>query len=193
MPPPGEAYANDIEQAKGRLTWFESGLRYAHVTLIGYRYSVERLAPDPSARATPNVFVSHGGPTRTHVDQVRDFLTALGLQPIIVADLPNLNLSVNEKVRFYMNLCTGGIALATSVDETTAKEQRTRPNVENEIGMFQTAPNIGDRIIYLKEPAVKFATNYSEKVWISFSKERIQDAFISIARELRAFGFLGAG
>src|SRR5688572_14574686 len=59
MPPPGEAYANEIEQAKGRLTWFESGLRYAHVTLIGYRYSVERLVPDPSARPTPNVFVSH--------------------------------------------------------------------------------------------------------------------------------------
>lgn len=192
MPPPGDQYTNDLEYANARRTWFESGLRYAHVTLIGYRYSVERLAPEPPARSTPNIFVSHGGPTRTHVDHVRDFLSALSLQPIIVADLPNLNLSVNEKVRFYMDLCTAGLALATAEDETTANEQRTRPNVENEIGMMQTAPNIGDRIIYLKEPTVEFATNYSEKVWIPFSKECIQDAFVRIARELRAFGFLGA-
>lgn len=191
IPPPGEQYAHDVEQAKGRLTWFESGLRYAHVTLIGYRYSVERLATEPPARPTPNVFISHGGPSRIHVDQARDFLSALGLQPIIVADLPNMNLSVNEKVRFYMNLCTGAIALATSEDETIANAQRTRPNVENEIGMLQTAPNVGNRIIYLKEPNVKFASNYSEKVWIPFTKDRIQDAFIPIARELRAFGFLG--
>ena len=53
-----------------------------------------------------------------------------------------------------MSICTCAIALATVEDETTAHEQRTRPNVENEIGMLQTAPNIGSRIIYLKEPNV---------------------------------------
>jgi flagellar biosynthesis regulator FlaF len=90
-----------------------------------------------------------------------------------------------------MALCTGAIALATVEDETVAGEQRTRPNVENEIGMLQMAPNIGSRIIYLKEPDVIFATNYQEKVWIPFSKERVQDTFVALARELRAFGFVG--
>jgi flagellar biosynthesis regulator FlaF len=90
-----------------------------------------------------------------------------------------------------MSLCTEAVALASVEDETVTNEQRTRPNVENEIGMLQTAENIGSRIIYLKEPNVVFASNYQEKVWISFSKERIQDAFIDIAIELRAFGFLG--
>ncbi len=141
------------------MTWFDSGLRYAHASLVGYRYSVERLATEEPARGTPYIFVSHGGPTRTHVYLVRDFLVALGLGPVIVRDLPNLNLSVNEKVRYYMGLCTGAIALATVEDETTAHEQRTRPNVENEIGMLQTAQNIGSRIMYLKEPGVTFASN----------------------------------
>jgi hypothetical protein len=76
-------------------------------------------------------------------------------------------------------------------DETVIYEQRTRPNVENEIGTLQTAENIGSRITYLKEPNVVFASNYQEKVLISFPKERIQDALIDIAIELRAFGFLG--
>ncbi len=191
LPPPGEAYANELEEQKAKVTWFGSGLRYAQVTLVGYRYSVDRLAPEEPARPTPYIFIAHGGPTLTHVNLVRDFLMALGLVGIVVRDMPNLNLSANEKVRRYMGLCAGAIALATQEDETTAAEGRVRPNVENEIGMMQTAPNIGERIIYLKEDGVKFASNYAEKVWISFSKDRVQDAFISIARELRAFGFLG--
>jgi len=191
LPPPWEEFTNDAEKLKAELTWFDSGLRYAHASLVGYRYSVERLATEEPARGTPYIFVSHGGPTLTHVYLVRDFLVALGLGPVIVRDLPNLNLSVNEKVRYYMELCTGAIALATVEDETTAREQRARPNVENEIGMLQTAHNIGSRIMYLKEPGVTFASNYAEKVWISFTKERAQDAFIDIAKELRAFGFIG--
>ena len=191
LPPPWQQFTNNAERAKADLTWFDSGLRYAHASLVGYRYSVERLATEEPTRGTPYIFVSLGGPSLTHVYFVRDFLTALGLGPVIVRDLPNLNLSVNEKVRFYMGLCTGAIALATVEDETTSLEHRTRPNVENEIGMLQASENIGARIMYLKEPCVTFASNYAEKVWIGFIKERVQDAFIDIAKELRAFGFIG--
>lgn len=191
FPPPDQTYANDVEAEKDKLVWFESGLRYSHSSLLGYRYAVERLAAEEPQRTSPYIFISHGGPSRLHVNSVRDFLAALGLSGVIVADLPNLNLSVNEKVRYYMSLCTGAIVLATEEDETIAKEARTRPNVENEVGMLQTMENIGARIAYLKEANVQFASNYQEKVWIPFEKERVQDSFISIAKELRAFGFLG--
>lgn len=191
LPPPGEQYTNELEERKAKMTWFDSGLRYAHATLVGYRYSVDRLTVEAPARPTPYIFIAHGGPTLTHVHLVRDFLAALGLSGVVVRDLPNLNLSANEKVRFYMSLCAGGIALATLEDETTAREGRTRPNVENEIGMMQTAPNIGARITCLKEDGVQFASNYAEKIWIPFVKDRVQDVFVDIAKELRAFGFLG--
>jgi len=190
MSPSALKFATEVERRKGDLTWFDSGLRFAHATLIGYRYSVERLAMDEPVRSTPYIFISHGGPTMIHVDLVREFLAALGLWPVVVRQMPNLNLSVNEKVRFYMALCTGAIALATAEDETIANEQRTRPNVENEIGMLQMAPNIGSRLVYLKESTVAFASNYREKVWIPFIKERVQDSFVDLAKELRAFGFL---
>ena len=191
LPPPGGVYANELGEEQAKVTWFDSGLRYAHVTLVGYRYSVDRLAPEEITRPRPYLFIAHGGRTMTHVQLVRDFLQVLGLVGIDVVEAPNLNLSANEKVRCYMGLCAGGIALATLEDETTTAEGRARPNVENEIGMMQAAPNIGERIIYLKEDGVQFASNYAEKVWIPFSKERVQDAFIPIARELQAFGFLG--
>lgn len=190
FPPPGQEFTTEVEKLKADVTWFDSGLRFGHATLIGYRYSVERLAMDEPVRSTPYIFISHGGPTMTHVDLVRDFLAALGLWPVVVRQMPNLNLSINEKVRFYMALCTGAIALATAEDEAVAQEQRARPNVENEIGMLQVAPNIGSRLVYLKESGVQFASNYQEKVWISFTKERVQDSFVDLAKELRAFGFL---
>lgn len=191
LPPPWTEHADATEQRKAEVTWFDSGLRYAHASLIGFRYSVDRLATEEAVRPTPYIFISHGGPTLIHVHLVRDFVAALGLSAVVVCELPNLNLSINEKVRFYMSLCAGAIALATSEDETVAREQRARPNVENEIGMMQMAENIGSRIIYLKEPGVQFASNYAEKVWIEFEQERVQDAFIAIAKELRAFGFIG--
>jgi predicted nucleotide-binding protein len=191
LPPPGEEYANEFEEQKAKVTWFDSGLYNAQIDLIAYRYSVDRLAPEEPARPTPFIFIAHGGPTLMHVYLVRDFLQALGLIGVVVLDMPNLNLSTNEKVRFYMAICTGGIALATLEDETTTDEGRARPNVEHEIGMMQAAPNIGERIIYLKEDGVQLASNYKEKMWIPFSKDRVQDAFIAIVKELRAFGFLG--
>jgi hypothetical protein len=50
--------------------------------------------------------------------------------------------------------------------------------------MMQVAPNIGARMIYFKEDGVQFASNYAEKAWIPFCKERVQDAYLDIAREL---------
>jgi hypothetical protein len=190
LPMGDEQFPNEMEKTRAERAWFESGLRFATATLIGYRYSVERLSSDPINRPTPNFFISHGGPTMKHVYAIRDLVTQLGLAPVIVQDLPNLNMSINDKVLTYMGLCSGGIALATVEDETTANEKRTRPNVENEIGMLQTSPNIGSRIIYLKERDVQFASNYKEKVWIEFKKERVQDVFVKIITELRAFSLL---
>jgi hypothetical protein len=90
-----------------------------------------------------------------------------------------------------MGLCSASVVLATAEDETLAREKRARPNVENEIGMLQAAENIGSRIVYLKEPEVSFASNYSEKIWIEFKKESVHAAFTAIAKELSAFGFFG--
>jgi len=188
FPPASQSFANDAERDKANLIWFNSGLQYSIRTLTGYRYSIELLS-DGLGRPNKNVFVSHGGPTRTHVDTLRDLLIAIGLQPFIVADQPNMNLSVNEKVRWYMDVCDSAVVLATAEDEVVAAaEKRAKPNVENEIGLLQASQYVGNRIAYLKESEVKFASNYSEKVWIEFRKESLQDSFVELLRELNAFG-----
>jgi predicted nucleotide-binding protein len=127
----------------------------------------------------------------THVHSARDLLKSIGLYPIIVAEETSFNMSVNQKVRHYMGMCTSAIVLATVEDEQIAKEQGTRPNVEHEVGLLQASNNIGDRIAYCKEHNVKFASNYSEKVWIPFEKERLERSYIPLLREIRGFGLLG--
>jgi hypothetical protein len=57
MPPPDQKYPNDDERRKAQrgLLWFDSGLRFAHSTLIGFRYSVDKLAPEESPRVSPSI------------------------------------------------------------------------------------------------------------------------------------------
>jgi predicted nucleotide-binding protein len=99
------------------------------------------------------VFISHGGPSFSHVCAVRDLLNELGLMAVIVQQLPSFGLSVHEKVRRWMRICRSAIVLATADDKSVVGEPRTRPNIEHEIGMLQTIPTIQNRIVYLKEPS----------------------------------------
>lgn len=186
LPPDPNASADTGQE---RLLWFDNGLRMATNVLDGYAYSLERLAPANDSR-NKNVFISHGGNTVRHVDAVSDLLTALGMYPVVVMRMPNLNNSVNGKVVAWMGICQAAVVLATVEDETVAAERRCRPNVENEVGMLQLSSNIGGRIVYLKEDGVQFASNYAEKVWIPFDKKYVQNAFTALVRDLRAFGLV---
>ena len=136
-----------------------------------------------------NVFISHGGPAITHVRAVGNLLDALGLTPVVAIDMPNLGLSIHDKVRKCMRICRSAIVLATPDEESLTQTTRTRSNVDNEIGMLQTMPNIGNRIIYMKDPRVQFPSNYREKVWIPFDTDRISESFVPLVKELRAFAF----
>jgi hypothetical protein len=86
-----------------------------------------------------------------------------------------------------MSQCVAAIALATAEEEDGTRIKRTRPNVEHEIGLLQSMPNINNRIVYMREPSVNFASNYAEKCWIDFVKEDISDALIPHLRELVGF------
>ncbi len=136
-----------------------------------------------------NVFISHGGPSITHVEAVCELLEVLDLTPVVSIYMPNLGLSIHDKVRKCMRICSSAVVLATPDDdeEVASQTRRTRPNVEHEIGMLQTMPNIGNRIVYMKDPKVESPSNYREKCWIPFDKDRASESFVALIKELRAF------
>lgn len=68
-------------------------------------------------------------------------------------------------------------------------EIRGRPNIDNEIGMMVKTPNIGGRIMILKQPEIQIPSNYSEYVWKTFTKKSMDKAFTRVVKELKGFGF----
>ena len=138
----------------------------------------------------PSVFIAHGGKTAAR-DKLEDFLTVLGVTPIIVEEQPSQGRSKDKNVEYYLKQCDCAIILATKGDvDGRTGEFIPRGNILIEIGRCQEI--LPDRMIYLLEEGAKFPTNIDEKVWERFTQESIDKAFIKVAKELRAFGLIKA-
>ncbi|MEE9365232.1 MAG: TIR domain-containing protein [Dehalococcoidales bacterium] len=136
----------------------------------------------------PKAFIAHGGETPA-LSKLKNYLTALGIQPIIVEEQPSRGRSIGENVDWYARQADFAIILATKGD----KDAKTgsfipRGNVLIEIGKAQEL--FPDRTIYLLQAGTKFPSNISEKVWARFTPQSMDDSFIKIAKEIRDFGIL---
>ena len=138
----------------------------------------------------PKAFIAHGGDSPA-LSKLKSFLEALGVQPLIVEEQPSEGRSVGENVDWYARQADCAIILATKGD-IDGKTGRFIPrgNVLIEIGKSQEL--FKDRIIYLLQAGVKLPTNINEKVRARFTSEKMDDAFIKIAKELKKFGILRA-
>ncbi|MBN1254554.1 MAG: nucleotide-binding protein [Deltaproteobacteria bacterium] len=143
------------------------------------------------SREDKRVFISHGGETKALV-KIERFLRGLGITPLIVKHEPSLGKSLDDLVEEQMDTCIAVIILATKDDkiknEKGEEYYQPRPNVIHEIGLAQE--KVKDRIIYLKEEDCVFPSNISPKVWGNFTQDNMEEAFIKIAKELKAFGII---
>ena len=153
--------------------------------------TVIEVPPEDVLRVVPpKAFIAHGGQSLI-LDKLKDFLKALGIEPLVVEEQASENRSVGDNVDYYARQADFAIILATKGDiDGTSGGFIPRGNVLMEIGKSQEI--FKDRIIYLLQAGTKFPTNVSEKVWGRFTTERMDDAFIKIARELTGFGMLKA-
>ncbi len=148
----------------------------------------EREIQEPSRLSTksPKVFVAHGGDSPA-LRKLKEFLSSLDVQPLVVEEQASEGRSIGEKVDWYARQADCAIILATKGDiDGRTDGLIPRGNVLMEIGKLQEL--FKHKIIYLLQSGVKFPTNISEKVWTKFSPQSMDKAFISVARELKAFG-----
>jgi len=139
-------------------------------------------------KGPPKAFIAHGDKSIA-LDKLCSFLKALGVEALVVEEQPSKSKAVDDKVEHYMSEADCAIILATGNDEIKGKLY-PRQNVIHEIGLAQkTFP---DRIIYLLEKGAEFPSNIHPKVWESFTQDCMDEAFIAVARELRAFGLMRA-
>lgn len=139
---------------------------------------------------SPKAFIAHGGKSEAR-DKLCRYLSALGVIPLIIEDEPKEGRSVDEQVEHYLKQADCAVILGTA-DDKELKDGKLYPrrNVHIEIGRFQE--KFPTRIVYLLEDEASLPSNISEKLYTRFSKESMDEAFISVARELKAFGILKA-
>ena len=144
--------------------------------------------PQKSSSEPPKAFISHGRESAA-LNKLEEFLRALGVEPIIVKEQPSLDRTVDDKVNFYLGQADLVVILATCDDEIDSK-LHPRQNVIHEIGLAQKTHT--GKIIYLLEAGAEFPSNISPKVWERFKQRNMMNAFLCIAKELRAYGMLKA-
>ncbi len=134
------------------------------------------------------VFISHGK-AESPLAKLEKFMSAFGVDPIIVKDQPNLDRTTDRKVEDCLNEADFVIILATGDDEVVGeKTKRPRQNIMHEIGLAQkTHPG---KIIYLLEEGAEFPSNVGPKVYERFNRQSMDSAFTAIVREMRKLGFL---
>lgn len=178
------SYSIDITNAAiGKLKVdIEMGIRDKQGNVIG---KPQKLSSEP-----PKAFIAHGGDSPA-LRKLKNFLEALGVQPLIVEEQPSEGRSVGENVDWYSRQADCAIILATKGDiDGKTGGFIPRGNVLMEIGKLQEL--FKDRIIYLLQAGTKFPTNVSEKVWGRFTSSQMDNAFIKIAKELKKFEILKA-
>jgi predicted nucleotide-binding protein len=176
---------DSTNEAIGKL---ESDIRLGIRDKQGNLIKVEK--PTSSTTEPPKAFIAHGGKSEAR-DKLCLFLTALGVTPLIVEEQPSEGRSIGENVDYYAKQADCAIILATKgdIDGKTGKFI-PRGNVLIEIGKAQEL--FKTRIIYLLQAGTKLPTNIDEKVRARFTSEKMDDAFIKIAKELTKFGMLRA-
>ena len=148
------------------------------------------VEPATVAGLPPKAFIAHGGESPA-LNKLKKFLEALGVEPLVVEDQASEGRSVGENVDWYSEQADCAIILAARGDiDGKTGQFIPRGNVLMEIGKLQLL--FKGKIIYLLQSNSKFPTNVSEKVWARFSPQSMDNSFIKIARELKAFGILRA-
>lgn len=182
-----EAISNGTASVKG------DAAQSALLELEGIVALLERDAPESdvhalgmSVTAEKRVFISHGKETAALV-KIERFLRGLGLIPVIVKNEASLGRSLDDLVEEQMKSCQCSVVLATK-DDLLEGTYQPRPNVIHEIGLAQE--KLDHRLIYLKEEGCEFPSNISPKVWENFTQDNLEDAFLKLGKELRAFGLI---
>jgi len=189
-----EAYPHGSHMGENKQQKYREELKMRETAILSIIQVHEtvgiKTTPDKTTEP-PKAFIAHGGDSPA-LRNLKNFLEALGVQPLVVEEQPSEGRSVGENVDWYAKQADCAIILATKGDiDGKTGSFIPRGNVLMEIGKLQVI--FKDRIIYLLQAGTKFPTNISEKVRERFTTQNMDKAFIKIVKELKKWGFIRVG
>ena len=135
------------------------------------------------------IFISHGGPSAVR-SKLERFIRAIGADPVVVEEQPNLGTSVNDKVLRETQDSSFAVILGTA-DRGSQQDGHLFPrlNVIDEIARLQSL--LGkERVLLLLEEGVSVPSNVAEFVRARFTQESLDESLIQLVNELRGLGLL---
>lgn len=131
------------------------------------------------SRKVSKVFISHGHSEVAKL-KLKSFLQdRLGMKAVILADQPDLGLTVVEKLEKYGRECDFALIVFTADDQTISGDLRARQNVIHELGFFHGV--LGrDKVLLLKQSGVELFSNISGLVYKEFRGNAIESVFEDI-------------
>jgi predicted nucleotide-binding protein len=111
---------------------------------------------------------------------------------LVVEVKPSEGRLTEPQVDEYMKQADCAIILATfgHIVDTKTRKKYPRLNVVDELGRCRKA--FPQKTILLLEKGVELPSNVSGIVYECFTKQNKENAFIKVAKELRAFGLIRA-
>lgn len=146
---------------------------------------------EPNIIQEAKAFIAHGGESGA-LDKLKEYLHALGINPLIVELLPSRGMTVDDKVSEYIRDADCGIVLATQGGIIDKKSRQIHPrlNVIDEYERLRA--EFPDKTILLVERGVTLPSNIAGIAYEPFVPQSMDRAFIAIARELTAYKILKA-
>jgi|GEM_PF-1863044 len=138
------------------------------------------------------IFIVHGHSPEKRLE-LKDFLTSLGLEPVILDEQDDRGLTIIEKFEYYATACSFAFILMTPDDLTamtkeTGSRQRARQNVIMELGWFMAY--LGrERVVILYKDVLEIPSDIHGVVYLEF-KNSIYEISERIRQRLKGVGLI---
>lgn len=150
------------------------------------RQAVEEPALETQGTPTPCVFIGHG---RSKLwARMKVFLQDdLNLATVTYESEPRTGESIAPILEKILDQVTFAVLVLTAEDETADGAHRARQNVVHEAGLFQGRLGFKKAILLVQDGVEEFS-NVAGLQHISFSGDRIEQAFYEVRRVLKREG-----
>jgi predicted nucleotide-binding protein len=138
------------------------------------------------------VFIVHGHDTLALLE-LKNFVSKIGLDPIVLSDQPDSGRTIIEKFEYYANQCSYAFVLMTPDDKQAAELDkgdlfRARQNVILEMGWFMAY--LGrSKVVLLHKGDIELPSDITGVIYLKFEKY-ISEASEKIRDELKSSGLL---